>query len=115
MISAFFRGSGEEQEKAAKEALEMLKILEEQGLGDKKFFGGDSINLVDIFYGFFAHWFLAMEEVVGIKVLEPSTLPRLFAWTKNFKEVPVIKENLPDYDKVVAYLRGLREKFANNQ
>ncbi|KAL3577950.1 hypothetical protein D5086_019454 [Populus alba] len=60
---AFFRATEEEKEKAAKEALEVLKILEEQCLGDKKFFGGENIGMVDIAYGWLAHWFEASEEV----------------------------------------------------
>ncbi|KAB5516148.1 hypothetical protein DKX38_026796 [Salix brachista] len=101
---AFNRGSGEDQlEKAAKELLESLKILEEQGLGDKKFFGGESINLVDISYGALGYWFPALEEAKGVKVLEPRTLPRLHAWAKNFVELPVVKENIPAYDKMLAY------------
>ncbi|KAJ6734509.1 GLUTATHIONE TRANSFERASE GST 23-LIKE, partial [Salix purpurea] len=88
-FSAFYRGSGEELEKAATELVESLKILEEQGLGDKRFFGGESINLVDISYGALGYGFAALEEAKGVKVLEPRTLPRLHAWAKNFVELPV--------------------------
>ncbi|CAK9179489.1 unnamed protein product [Ilex paraguariensis] len=111
---AFFRTAGEQQEKAVKEALEVLKILEEKGLGDKKFFGGNNIGLVDISFGWLAHWLEGMEEVVGIKLMEPSTLPRLHKWIKNFKEVPVIQENLPDPEKLLAYFKVLREKFVRD-
>ncbi|CAK7327362.1 unnamed protein product [Dovyalis caffra] len=113
VFRAFIRASGEELGKAAKELLEVLKVLEEQCLGDKKFFGGDSINLVDISYGVFSYWFATTEEAIGVKVLEPTTLPRLHTWTKNFLEVPLIKENIPDNDKMLAYVRGLREKLDN--
>jgi len=113
-IGTLYVASEEEKEKAAKEILEVLKILEDQALGDKKFFGGDSINLVDISYGPCTYWLPAMEEAVGVKVLEPSTLPKLHAWAKNFIEVPVIKENIPDYDKMMAYSRVAREKLGKN-
>ncbi|CAK7331841.1 unnamed protein product [Dovyalis caffra] len=113
VFSAFIRASAEEQGKAAKELLEVLKVLEERCLGDKKFFGGDSINLVDISYGILSYWFAAIEEAIGVKVLEPTTLPRLHTWTKNFLEVPLIKENIPDNDKMLAYVRGVREKLLN--
>ncbi|KAJ6898438.1 glutathione S-transferase [Populus alba x Populus x berolinensis] len=111
---AFCHGSGEELEKAAKELAEWLKILEEQGLGDKKFFGGERINLVDISYGVLGYWFAAVEEAKGVKVLEPSTLPRLHAWAKNFVELPVVKENIPAYDEMLAYRTDSMKKLAKN-
>ncbi|MBA0628896.1 hypothetical protein Godav_023527, partial [Gossypium davidsonii] len=112
IFSDFFRSTGgEEQEKTTKELLEALKIIEEQALGDKKFFGGNAINLVDISYGMIAYWFKIMEEVTGVNVLEPNTLPRLCQWAQNFMEVPVIKENIPERHKVLAYLRHIRQKL----
>ncbi|KAB5537728.1 hypothetical protein DKX38_015261 [Salix brachista] len=113
-LRAFYHGSGEELEKAATELLESLKILEEQGLGDKKFFGGESMNLVDISYGALGYWLAAVEEVKGVKVLEPSTLPRLHAWAKNLDELPVVKENIPASDKMMAYFTAAMNRPAKN-
>jgi glutathione S-transferase len=111
---AFFRATEEEKEKAAKEALEVLKILEEECLGDKKFFGGENFGMVDIAYGWLAHWFEASEEVVGVKLVEPSTLPRLHAWIQRLKEIPVIKENLPDRERLLVHFRRLRQMFLSD-
>lgn len=110
----FFHSIGEEQEKAIKEAKELLGVIEEHGLGNKKFFGGDVISMTDIACGWFAGWLDVMEEVVGVKLLDPESFPRLHAWTKNFREVPVIKENFPDRDGLLAYFKCLREKFVAN-
>ena len=44
----------------------------------------------------------AVEEAKGITVLKPSTLPRLHAWAKNLDELPVVKENIPASDKMLA-------------
>ncbi|KAK6279130.1 hypothetical protein POUND7_019397 [Theobroma cacao] len=93
---------GQGQEKAEKDSLEMLKMVEEQALGEKKIFGGDTINMVDIVFGL-AHW------LGGEKLLEAHKLHRLQAWLRNFKQVPVITENLPDLDEMFAYLRRQRE------
>ncbi|XP_031262820.1 glutathione transferase GST 23-like [Pistacia vera] len=112
---SLFQTTGEEQDKAGKEFLEVLKVLEEQGLGDKMFFGGDAINLVDIAHGWLPHWFETIQEVIGIKLLEPTTLPRLYAWFNNFKEVTVIKENVPDPQKLLVYIKNSREKLDANQ
>lgn len=51
---------GEELEKAAKEVREILKILEDQGLGEK-FFGGSEIGLADLALGLIASTFGVIE------------------------------------------------------
>ncbi|KAF5187127.1 Glutathione s-transferase u8 [Thalictrum thalictroides] len=99
----FFVSSGEEQEKAMKDSLEAFKVIEELGLGDKKFFGGETIGLVDLTFGWMGYWLGIMEEAKGMNLLEPRDFPRLHQWMENFKEVPVIKENLPDHDQSVPY------------
>jgi glutathione S-transferase len=105
-----YRTSGEEQEKAIEDTLEMLKAMEEDGLGrDNKFFGGDNIGIVDIAFGQIAQWLGVIEEVVGVKMLEAHKFPRLHAWIKNFKEAPVIKENLPDRDEMLVSFKRRRE------
>lgn len=107
----FYKTAGEEQTRAVKEAQECLKILEEHGLQGKKFFDGDKIGMTDLSYGWLAFWLEPMEEVGGVKVLEVNSYPRLHAWIRNFKEVPVIKENHPDQTRLLAYFKWLREKF----
>ena len=113
VFQACFRAADEEErDKAAKETMEVLKIMEEHALGDKKFFGGETVNMVDLAYGILStHWFACMEEVAGVKLIEPNTLPGLHAWVQNFKQVPIIKDNLPDYERLLAYYKQLRQKF----
>ncbi|XP_004301048.1 PREDICTED: glutathione S-transferase U7-like, partial [Fragaria vesca subsp. vesca] len=99
---ALFSAIGEEREKAAKQFQEALKVLEDQCLQeDQKFFGGETIGMVDIVYGMAAFWTECMEEAVGVKVVEPSILPRLHAWVQNLKQVSVIKDNLPKQVSVI--------------
>lgn len=109
-MNAFLRTTGKAQRQAVDEGLQVLKVLEEHGLGDKKFFGGESINLVDISFGWLADWFQEMEEVAGVKLIEPGNLPRLHAWVQNFKSIPVIRENLPDRKKLSCYFGRIRER-----
>ncbi|XP_062019204.1 probable glutathione S-transferase [Rosa rugosa] len=107
----FFKRAGEEQIKAVKEAQEYLKILEDHGPEEKKFFDGDNIGMTDLSMGWLAFWLEAMEEASGVQVLEANSFPRLHAWIRNFKQVPVIKENHPDHTRLVAYFKRLREMF----
>ncbi|KAK7267494.1 hypothetical protein RIF29_20168 [Crotalaria pallida] len=105
---SFFVSVGEELEKAIKEVREVLKILEET-IGDKKYFGGDDIGLLDINLGWIAVIFGAMEEVVGVKVLDINDFPRLFTWIQNFREHPAIKANFPNQQEVFSYYKQKRE------
>ncbi|XP_043695591.1 probable glutathione S-transferase [Telopea speciosissima] len=108
----FFITSGEEQAVANKESLEILRIIEEQGLiGDKKFLGGESIGYVDLVLGVLGHWLGVMEDIAGVKLIEPHTFPRLHAWIHNFKQLPLIRDNLPDPDQMFSFFKSLREKL----
>ncbi|WCJ24170.1 Glutathione S-transferase family protein [Euphorbia peplus] len=108
-----FGSMGEEQEKAVKGTLEMLKTIEEEAMkviiGDYKFFGGENIGIVDIAFGPIAHWLGVIEKTVGIKVFDPFKFPKLHKWTQSFKQAPVISENLPDAAKMVAFFVPRRE------
>ncbi|WCJ24168.1 Glutathione S-transferase family protein [Euphorbia peplus] len=108
-----FGSMGEEQEKAVKGTLEMLNTIEEEAMkviiGDNKYFGGENIGIVDIGFGQIAHWLGVIEKTVGIKVFDPSKFPKLYKWIQNFKQAPVISENLPDEEKMVAIFGPYRE------
>lgn len=102
-------GQGEEHEKAIKEATQVLKILEEQALGEKKYFAGNEIGLIDLVIGWVAMSFGSIEEAVGVKVMNANDFPRLCAWIHNFKEEPAIKPNLPNHEDLLAYYKQKRE------
>ncbi|XP_057497574.1 glutathione transferase GST 23-like [Actinidia eriantha] len=108
-IRTMFLTTGKEFEKAKKDSLEMLRTIEDHAPKDKKFFGGERIGMVDLAFGAIPHWTEVIEEVLGVKILEPGSFPCLHAWIKNFKEVPVVKENLPDRNEMLAYFKHRRE------
>lgn len=112
-LFAFFLSSDEDKEKTSKQVLEVLQIIQDQALGDKKFFGGDRLGLVDLSFGWLAHWFESMEELVGVKILEPDTLPRLYRWTVDFKQETVVKENLPNSKALLEHFRRLKKRFTS--
>ncbi|PQQ20038.1 hypothetical protein Pyn_06972 [Prunus yedoensis var. nudiflora] len=67
--------------------------------------------MTDLAFGWIAFCLEAMEEAAGVQVLEANSFPRLQAWIKNFKEVPVIKGNHPNKSRLLAYLKQLREVY----
>ncbi|KAG6764622.1 hypothetical protein POTOM_032100 [Populus tomentosa] len=101
---------GEELEKRVKETVDLLQTVGEHGLGEKKFFGGDNVGIADIAFGAVIHWLKIIEEIVGVKVFEAHKFPRLHEWIENFKQLPAVKENLPDWDWIVSYFKSYREK-----
>ncbi|KAJ4849067.1 hypothetical protein Tsubulata_937812 [Turnera subulata] len=105
-----FRGTGEALEQAKKATLEMLQAaIEDHGLGDKKFFGGDQIGIADIAFGSIIHWLTFIQVAVGVNLLETHRFPRLLGWLQNFQQVPEIQENLPDWEETAAFFTGRRE------
>jgi glutathione S-transferase len=94
-----------EREKAAEEASEILKFLEEE-LKEKRFFGGESIGMVDIVANVIAFWLGVSEEASGVELLTREKFPKLCNWAHDFVSNSVIKENLPPRDKLIAYLRN---------
>ncbi|XP_042483007.1 probable glutathione S-transferase [Macadamia integrifolia] len=111
-IWSMFHTVGEKQEKAIKGCLEMLRTIEEHGLGEKKFFGGETIGLADLAFGWIAHWLGVLEDLLDQKWVDAHTFPRLHAWIQNFREVSVIKENLPDRDQMFLFYKCRMEKLS---
>ncbi|KAL2325029.1 hypothetical protein Fmac_024087 [Flemingia macrophylla] len=109
--ACYLGNNGEEREKDIEKVWEHLMVVENQCLGDqKKFFGGDTINMVDLAFGSIVKFLLVVEDILEVKVLKDEKFPHLHSWYNNFKEVPVIKENLPEHEKIVAFLKFHREK-----
>ncbi|MCL7039715.1 hypothetical protein MKW94_000962 [Papaver nudicaule] len=110
-IQTLLVSKGTELEKSQTEISEMLTTIEEKGgLGQKKFFGGDTIGSVDLAIAPILYWLEAIEELVGVKIFEAHKFPKLHECTERFNQVPEIKENLPNYKDLVNYLKGIRER-----
>ncbi|XP_058770204.1 probable glutathione S-transferase [Vicia villosa] len=103
--------SDEEREKAKESIWERLGVVEDQCLGDqRKFYGGDTINIVDIALGSFVKVIDVQEDMFEVVILQSERFPRLKLWFNNFKDVPIIKENTPSKEKLVALLKPPTEK-----
>ncbi|KAH9650458.1 glutathione s-transferase u8 [Citrus sinensis] len=101
----------QDQENTMKEILEMLKTVEEHGLGEKKFFHGDKIGLVDIAFASIVYWLQIIEDVARVKLFESHKFTSLHGWFENFKRVREIEENLPNRDELLVFFKRRREKL----
>ena len=97
------------REKAVEEALEALKILQDE-LKEKKFFGGEDIGLVDIAANFIGYWVAILQEIAGLELLTIEKFPKLCKWSQEYVNHPVIKEGLPPRDELFAFFKASAKK-----
>ncbi|XP_027349354.1 probable glutathione S-transferase [Abrus precatorius] len=95
-----------EREKAAEELNEALKFLEDE-LKDK-FFGGDEFGFVDIAAVFIP----IVQEVAGMQLFSSENFPKLYKWSKDFHNHPIVKECLPPKDQLFAYFKARAQSLA---
>ncbi|ESR33708.1 hypothetical protein CICLE_v100067652mg, partial [Citrus x clementina] len=65
----------------------------------------------DLAFGSIVYWLQVIEDVVGVKLFESHKFPRLHAWLENFKQVPIIEENLPNQDEMLVVFKRRREQL----
>ncbi|KAJ0980491.1 hypothetical protein J5N97_008746 [Dioscorea zingiberensis] len=99
---------GEEQEKAKKEFIEALKLLEGE-LGDKEFFGGETFGYVDVALVPFFAWFHAYETCGKFSIEEEC--PKIVAWGKRCMERETVSKTLSDPEKVYQFVLYLKKRF----
>uniref|UniRef100_A0A803Q4C8 glutathione transferase n=1 Tax=Cannabis sativa TaxID=3483 RepID=A0A803Q4C8_CANSA len=111
LIWNMFTTRGEEQEKWKKEYIEMLRTIEDEALmmNNKKYFLGEDIGILDISFGCIAHWFEVIEELCEVRLIE--SFPKLHSWIQNFKQHPIINQNLPPRDKLLLHFKGFTLPF----
>ncbi|KAI0499945.1 hypothetical protein KFK09_018153 [Dendrobium nobile] len=108
-----------EDEKSKAEAEEKLftalLLLEETFVKCSKgkcFFGGDTINLVDIALGSCINWLKALEIMKGKNFLDKTKTPRLVEWAECFCSVETVKKVLPEAEKLVEYRKSIKAASA---
>ncbi|KAG5521106.1 hypothetical protein RHGRI_033612 [Rhododendron griersonianum] len=102
---------GEEAEAAALEqVMEVIMLLEDAfakcGKG-KDFFGGDTIGYLDIALGGFLGWLRVTEKLTDIKILDESKTPGLFGWAHRFGSNAIVKDVIPETEKLVELIKML--------
>ncbi|KAM0953890.1 putative glutathione transferase [Dioscorea sansibarensis] len=99
---------GEMLKNFMEQSKEYLELLENE-LKGKKFFGGDTIGIVDIAASFVALWAIVLQEVAGISLINEEKNPILCNWIEEFLSSEVVKESLPEREKLFAYFHAKKE------
>ncbi|XP_031488537.1 glutathione S-transferase U17-like [Nymphaea colorata] len=110
---AILTTEGEEQKAKVGQVVAALEMLEE-GFGKcnkgGKFFGGQTIGLVDLILGSLVSWMTVMDGLAETQLLDPNKIPRLAAWAENFCEMPEVKGVLPEIAKLVEVGKGIQAR-----
>ncbi|CAI8612724.1 unnamed protein product [Vicia faba] len=105
---ALYSHDEKEREKGAEEIDEALHLLENE-LKDK-FFGGEEIGIVDITAVIIAYWLPIIQEAFGEKLFTSDKFPKLYNWSQDFNNHPIVKEHLPPRETLMIYYKGHYER-----
>ncbi|XP_010551489.1 PREDICTED: glutathione S-transferase U13-like [Tarenaya hassleriana] len=99
----------EEGRKVAKTKLEECLDVIETEFGKrskgKDFFGGDSVNLVDIAFGCVLGPLRVAERFSGLQFLRQDKTPSLLRWADKFCRHNAVKPYMPTIDKLVEFAK----------
>ncbi|KAM5586574.1 putative glutathione S-transferase [Rosa sericea] len=109
-ISGFARklwsgAKGEEMEAVKKDLFDCLRLFEGE-LGDKPFFGGETLGLVDLALLPFASWF-SVHDKFGTFSLE-AECPKIPPWVKRCFQMESVSESVPSPDQLYDYVVKMR-------
>lgn len=108
-FTILFARKTEEKMEAAVRAISAMETLEGAFAGcsgGKPFFGGDGIGFVDVVLGSYLGWFVVIEKMIGVKLMDSARTPALAAWAERFRMADAVKGVLPeDVDKVLEFLQ----------
>ncbi|KAI8006706.1 putative glutathione S-transferase parA [Camellia lanceoleosa] len=92
-------GKGEDQETGKKELIEWCKLLEGE-LGDKSYFGIETLGFVDIALVPFYNWFIFFKTFADFSF--EAECPKLVSWGKRCFEKECVSKSLPNPDQIYA-------------
>ncbi|XP_072974236.1 glutathione S-transferase U17-like [Typha angustifolia] len=96
-----------------KTVLEQLEEVFEKCSKGKSFFGGDSIQYLDIALGSFWSWIKVIELLIGSKILEEKKIPLLVRWGEKFCAHDAVKDSMQDVEKLLEYAKRRQTFFEN--
>ncbi|KAB2045470.1 hypothetical protein ES319_D01G164100v1 [Gossypium barbadense] len=102
------KSDGEEQEKDINKMLETIKVLEE---GVKDIFPDDNnVGYLDFVICSVFSFHVAMEEVLGIKMVDSEKNPLLHSWVTKLNHLALVKETMAPNHILVEVLKVVRQK-----
>ncbi|KAI4323143.1 hypothetical protein L6164_022773 [Bauhinia variegata] len=104
--------TGEVQDRAKNELRECFKLLEGE-LGDKTYFGGKNLGLVDVALIPFYSWFYTLETTGNFSITEE--FPRLVDWAKRCMQRESVAKSVPSQYKIYDFLLELKKKLELQQ
>ncbi|XP_042479233.1 probable glutathione S-transferase parA [Macadamia integrifolia] len=99
---------GEEQERAKKQFIEVLLVLEGE-LGNKAFFGGDNLGFVDVSLIPFYSWFYAYETFGNFSIEDEC--PKLVAWARRCMQRETVSRSLPAQHQIYDFVLHVKKRF----
>lgn len=106
---AAFTIDEKEREKAIEETEEAFQVLENEL--KENFFGGEEIGIVDIAAVFIAFWFPIVQEATNLNLFTNEKFPKLYKWSQDFTNHPIVKEKLPPREGLLAYFEARYESL----
>ncbi|CAN1180398.1 Probable glutathione S-transferase [Linum perenne] len=105
---------GKEQEQGIIEFKENLKLLEAElmnsGSGED-----DQLGFADIALAWIMNVVPVFEEVLGLSLMEIENYPSIWEWKQRISDVDVVKESLPDHEKLVGKWTAIRSRFVTKK
>jgi len=102
-----WKAKGEEQEELREELVECLKRMEAE-LGDKPFFGGDAMGLVDVVLVPLSCWFYTFETFARFSI--EAECPKIVDWVKRCLQRHSVSSSLPHPNMIYDYALQLSGK-----
>ncbi|KAG5025755.1 hypothetical protein JHK86_021669 [Glycine max] len=107
----FWTTEGEEKEAAKEEFLECLKLFEEQ-LGDKPYFGGDNLGLLDVALVPLICYFYTY-NLYG-NFINEDKYPKFIAWAKRCTQKESVSKCFPEEHRVKEFI-SKKKKNLNSE
>ncbi|KAF3783085.1 Glutathione transferase GST 23 [Nymphaea thermarum] len=115
-IGKVFQSAGEEQKAAAEQVSEYLKLVErelkEGRFKGRRFFGGETIGILDIVLGCGSYWLSVLEQVAGVNLIDVAAFPCFHAWLKEFESLAEVREAIPAQERLLEHARSVRQMMA---